>query len=52
MHPKFLNVLCCPETGESLSLRAETIDRHGWLTPVPAIPATDVSPAAATTPRA
>ena len=33
-------------------LRGETTDRHGWLTPVPAIPATDVSPAAATTPRA
>jgi SAM-dependent methyltransferase len=28
MHPKFLSVLCCPETGEGLSLRAETIDPH------------------------
>lgn len=32
MHPKFLNLLCCPETGESLSLRAETIDIHGMVT--------------------
>ena len=36
MHPKFLNLLCCPETGESLSLDATvTLDNgivwSGWL---------------------
>lgn len=29
MHPRFLPILCCPETGESLSLADATFDRHG-----------------------
>src|SRR5687767_9554080 len=29
MHPKFLNILCCPETGEPLSLVAENTRPNG-----------------------
>ena len=31
MHPKFLDILCCPETGEPLSLHADerAAERHG-----------------------
>src|SRR5688572_22096933 len=31
MHPKFLSILCCPITGESLSLQAATYDRHNMV---------------------
>ena len=31
MHPKFLNLLCCPETGEPLTLDAELCDLHGMV---------------------
>jgi SAM-dependent methyltransferase len=29
MHPKFLDILCCPETGDALCLHAETIRPNG-----------------------
>ncbi len=31
MHPKFLPILCCPETGASLSLVDATFDRYGLV---------------------
>jgi SAM-dependent methyltransferase len=31
MHPKFLDILCCPETGDALSLRAETVRPDGMV---------------------
>jgi SAM-dependent methyltransferase len=31
MHPKFVSILRCPETGERLKLHAETFDRHGMV---------------------
>ena len=31
MHPKFLNILCCPETGETLSLVAEQTRPNGMV---------------------
>ncbi len=31
MHPKFLDLLCCPKTGQPLSLQAVTTDSHGCV---------------------
>lgn len=31
MHEKFLNVLCCPKTGEHLNLRATEIEENGFV---------------------
>ena len=31
MHPKFLNILCCPATSESLTLRDPRYGRHGMV---------------------
>ena len=31
MHPKFLNLLCCPDTGESLSLDALVTLENGMV---------------------
>ena len=31
MHPKFLNILCCPETGEPLALHAKHVRPNGMI---------------------
>ena len=31
MHPKFLHLLCCPESGESFTLQAEQTRANGMV---------------------
>ena len=31
MHPKFLDILCCPTTGDALSLRTEKVRPNGMV---------------------